>query len=198
MPELAGLDPVPAPATTRVGRRILVAAGELFYERGITAVGVDLLAEHAGTTKRTLYQRFGSKDGLIAAYLQQRAHDWQNALLSALRDPAESPGWGGLGVVFAVAERWAAANPRGCAFVNAWSELGAGESEAVDTVRAEKRWMLELFGRLLGDDALAAQIHLLYEGAQIQASILGDRAAFARAEEASRQLTGASGPDGPN
>lgn len=55
---LAPVDPV---QTTAVGQRILDAASTLFYERGITATGVDLIVEQAGTTKRTLYQRFGSK-----------------------------------------------------------------------------------------------------------------------------------------
>ena len=35
--------------------RILAAAGELFYRHGIRAVGVDAIAEAAGTNKMTLY-----------------------------------------------------------------------------------------------------------------------------------------------
>jgi hypothetical protein len=52
-------------------------ASELFYTRGIHAVGVDLIAELAGTTKKTLYDRFGSKDNLVALYLQRRFERWQ-------------------------------------------------------------------------------------------------------------------------
>ena len=36
-------------------------------------MGVDLIAETAGTTKKTLYDRFGSKDELVARYLRRRA-----------------------------------------------------------------------------------------------------------------------------
>ncbi len=57
-------------AATR--RRILEAADTLFYDRGVQAVGVDLIAEAAGVTKRTLYYHFRSKDDLIAAYLAER------------------------------------------------------------------------------------------------------------------------------
>lgn len=42
-------------------RRALAAASRLFYERGIHAVGVDLIAAEAGVTKKTLYDRFGSR-----------------------------------------------------------------------------------------------------------------------------------------
>ncbi|MDQ4084268.1 MAG: TetR/AcrR family transcriptional regulator, partial [Actinomycetota bacterium] len=49
-------------------QRILDVASELFYWRGIHAVGVDTIAAESGVTKRTLYDRFGSKDGLVVAY----------------------------------------------------------------------------------------------------------------------------------
>ena len=52
--------------------RILAVAEDLFYRHGIRAVGVDAIAEAAGTNKMTLYRHFGSKDDLVAAYLRQR------------------------------------------------------------------------------------------------------------------------------
>src|SRR6201992_4501498 len=54
--------------------RILMAAGELFYRHGIRAVGVDAIAEAAGTNKMTLYRHFAAKDELVAEYLRQSAH----------------------------------------------------------------------------------------------------------------------------
>src|ERR1700726_77263 len=53
--------------------RILAAAGELFYRHGIRAVGVESIAEAAGTNKMTLYRHFTSKDELVAEYLRQEA-----------------------------------------------------------------------------------------------------------------------------
>jgi AcrR family transcriptional regulator len=188
MLDLTDLAPVPAPRTTRVGDRLLAAASDLFYNRGITAVGVDMLAEHASTTKRTLYQRFGSKDGLIAAYLQQRAHAWQTTLLAALNDAAPSTPHDGLSVVFSTAEQWAYSNPRGCAFVNAWAELNSSRSSGVEIIAAEKRWMLDLFGRVIGRSDIAAQVHLIYEGAHVTVSTLGDRDAYKCAEMTSQCL----------
>ena len=50
---------------TRAARRVLEAAERLFYERGIHAVGVDLIAAEARVTKKTLYDRFGSKERIV-------------------------------------------------------------------------------------------------------------------------------------
>src|SRR5688572_20128592 len=51
--------------------RILIAASDLFYRQGIRAVGVDAIAEAAGTNKMTLYRHFESKDALVAEYLRR-------------------------------------------------------------------------------------------------------------------------------
>src|SRR5579859_3326006 len=50
--------------------RILAVAAELFYRHGIRAVGVEAIAEAAGTNKMTLYRHFPSKDELVAEYLR--------------------------------------------------------------------------------------------------------------------------------
>src|SRR5437870_11970786 len=50
--------------------RILSVAADLFYRHGIRAVGVESIAEAAGTNKMTLYRHFASKDELVAEYLR--------------------------------------------------------------------------------------------------------------------------------
>ena len=55
--------------------RILPAASDLFYRRGIRAVGVETIAEEAETNKMTLYRHFPSKDDLVAQYLQRLAEE---------------------------------------------------------------------------------------------------------------------------
>src|SRR6266481_8478705 len=59
--------------------RILATARELFYRRGIHAVGVDAIAEAAGTNKMTLYRHFASKDVLIAACLSELMQEFDAA-----------------------------------------------------------------------------------------------------------------------
>ena len=53
--------------------RLLAVAGDLFYRHGIRAVGVEAIAEAAGTNKMTLYRHFASKDELVAEYLRESA-----------------------------------------------------------------------------------------------------------------------------
>src|SRR5438046_7361996 len=50
--------------------RILGAADNLFREQGIRGVGVEAIAEAAGTNKMTLYRYFESKDELIAEWVR--------------------------------------------------------------------------------------------------------------------------------
>src|SRR3981189_1674882 len=54
----------------RPRERILLAARDLFHRHGIRGVGVETIAEAAGTNKMTLYRHFNSKDDLIVAYLR--------------------------------------------------------------------------------------------------------------------------------
>src|SRR5258705_5481069 len=54
----------------RPRERILLAARDLFHRHGIRGVGVETIAEAAGTNKMTLYRHFDSKDDLIVAYLR--------------------------------------------------------------------------------------------------------------------------------
>ena len=70
--------------------RVLRIAGELFYERGFHAVGVDLIIERAGVAKATLYRHFHTKDDLISAYLEEsNARFW--AWFESSVDPEAAP-----------------------------------------------------------------------------------------------------------
>jgi AcrR family transcriptional regulator len=62
-------------------RRVLVAAGRLWAERGAEQVSMDAVAEAAGVGKGTLYRRFGDRAGLAVALLDARERDLQEAVL---------------------------------------------------------------------------------------------------------------------
>ena len=64
--------PSPQERSAAARARLLAAANELFYAEGVQSVGIDRVIEHAGVAKATLYSAFGSKDGLVRAYLQAR------------------------------------------------------------------------------------------------------------------------------
>jgi AcrR family transcriptional regulator len=65
---------------TPAARRVLDVATDLFYTRGINTVGMELVAERAGVTKKTIYDRFGSKQQLVVAYLRARDTRWRDFL----------------------------------------------------------------------------------------------------------------------
>src|SRR5579859_2733969 len=99
--------------------RILAVAAELFYRHGIRAVGVESIAEAAGTNKMTLYRHFASKDELVAEYLRQEAGK-ADTYWCALEgqhpgEPlAQIRAW-----MAAMAAHAADCNERGCALANA-------------------------------------------------------------------------------
>ncbi|MFD7121363.1 TetR/AcrR family transcriptional regulator [Streptomyces sp. NPDC059922] len=152
------MSPTPEPrriTMTPGARRALEAASRLFYERGIHAVGVDLIAAEAGVTKKTLYDRFGSKDQLIVEYLAARDERWRAFLAERLAavspgaDDVRPPGVARVLAVFDASRAWMEANsPRGCGMVNAHAEIDDRTHPAYTVIAGQKTWMLELFTRL--------------------------------------------------
>lgn len=154
---------------TPAGRRIVAAAEELFYNRGITAVGVDLIAERSGVTKRTLYNQFGSKDHLVAAYLTGRDQRWRS-LVRAAADACDTP-VDAVTAPFDALRTWSRTNHRGCAFINALAELPDPSHPAHRIAANQKLWLLNLFEELATTAGcshpatLATQLLVLHEGA---------------------------------
>jgi AcrR family transcriptional regulator len=178
---------------TPAARRILDAATDLFYGHGINSVGVELIAERAGTTKKTIYDRFGSKEGLVVAYLEARARRWQ----AHVTDHLAGVGGGASGRAVAVLdalESWLEMADRGCGFVAAYAELSTSSERATVVVRAEKEWTRDLFRRLLAeggvddDGSLARQLTLVLEGAIVESTAGGSTYALDDARAAMRTL----------
>ncbi|MHA6796754.1 TetR/AcrR family transcriptional regulator [Pseudonocardia bannensis] len=174
-------------------QRILDVASELFYWRGIHAVGVDTIAAESGVTKRTLYDRFGSKDGLIVAYLEARDRRWRD-LVTARLDAVSADPVRRVLVPFDVLPEWLAPSSRGCSFVNAFAELPEPEHPGRQVVVAGKKWLRDLFRELLAEagiadpDALAVQLLSLHEGAIVCYSMADEANAAASARAAAEAL----------
>ena len=162
---------MPTQSASRPAReRLLTAATQLFYEQGIAATGVDAVLARAGVSPSTLYAHFAGKDALVAAYLEQRHHEWRAAwdgVLTELTDPRDRL----LSVFDAVARfRDRSGNRRGCAFLAAATELPAGHPGqhwlTADTALLVERLrdLAEVAGA--GRSAeLALELLLLYDGA---------------------------------
>jgi hypothetical protein len=91
-------------------------------------------------------------------------------------------------MVFDALETWMGTQRRGCAFVNAYAELGDSEHPAVPVIRAEKAWMRALFDTLTGDLEVGAHLHLLYEGTLVVLTAGANPAAAAEARRSVRTV----------
>jgi TetR/AcrR family transcriptional regulator, mexJK operon transcriptional repressor len=82
-------------ATASQQRRqdILVAGKKVFLEEGYHLASIDRIAEAAGTTKRTVYDHFGSKDDLLAEVVALASRQLTNSLPTPDALPKE-PGEG--------------------------------------------------------------------------------------------------------
>src|SRR5712671_7766520 len=139
----------PASERRSARERLLAAADELFYGEGINTVGIDRVIEHAGVAKASLYDCFGSKEGLIRAYLTAR-HEGRQKLLRDRLARYGKPRDRLLAVFDLMAEIAPATNFRGCAFIRAHAE-----AHAEDTVKAvcdrARAWLRDLFTELARD-----------------------------------------------
>jgi AcrR family transcriptional regulator len=162
--------------TPRTAReRLLRAADELFYAEGVNSVGIDRVIEHAGVAKATLYSAYGSKDGLIRAYLMLR-HDRRVERIMRHVNAAPDPRAKLLAVFDSQAELFATANWRGCPFLAA-----PGEARSCDPVSEvttlTRDWTRRLFTDLATDAglsdpaALADAMMNVYDGAIVASQL---------------------------
>jgi AcrR family transcriptional regulator len=171
-------------AGPRPRERIIDAARELFHKHGFRAVGVDAIAEAAGTNKMTLYRHFASKDDLIVECLHRFAAEadkiWTEPAMAHPGDyRAQLRAW---------LERAAACvdqDTRGCDFLNAAVELaepGHPARRVIEHFKIAYRERLVGLCRAAGAsqaELMADTMLLLFDGARV-----------------SRQSVGAEGPSG--
>ncbi len=174
--------------------KLIQTATRLFYERGITASGVDAIVASSGVSKPTLYAHFGTKHRLIAAVLDRQHQERRTSLEAHLQTRSALPAAERLLSIF----DWMAAHQRtawarGCPFVNASVELVTTEDQAAkDIIRRHKRWFRGILATLAKEAgavptaAVASQIHLLIEGANARMLTEGDLRAIEAAKQAAR------------
>jgi AcrR family transcriptional regulator len=166
--------------------RILTVASELFYRHGIKAVGVDAIAEAAGTNKMTLYRHFASKDELVAEYLrtlaQQSEAIWDRLEAEHPGDPrAQLRAW-----LEEMARHVGNCEERGCALANAAIELPEKDHPARKVIEACKcAQRARLIGlcraaALSNPELLADELFLILEGARVTAQSMGPEGPSAR------------------
>jgi AcrR family transcriptional regulator len=180
--------------------RILAVAGELFYRNGIRAVGVDAIAEAAGTNKMTLYRHFSSKDELVAEYLRQAAKgeaaSWDRLQAQHPGDPlAQLRAW-----LKDMAGHVVNRDERGCPLVNAAVELADKDHPArrvIEECKAASRARVIGLCRAAGlkePEQLADELNIMLEGARVTAQSVGADGLGARLKRMSEALIAAHAP----
>ena len=175
-------------------RLVLDAADTLFYERGISGVGMAEVRDASGVSLRRIYGLYPSKQDLVAAWLTDRHERWMRwftetvdrhitrgtdpvlAAFDALREWTRSPGY------------------RGCAFINAIAEPMEITEQHRTIVADHKRSLVRHLATLATRrqsrtpswfaDALA----VLIDGAIVQAAIFGNDRPITAARKAAARL----------
>lgn len=175
-------DPTDDPSVSpiEVRDRILATASDLFYRRGVRAVGVDLVVEKAGVAKTSLYRHFRTKDDLIAAFLRREDEDfwacWDRAAQGHETDArAELEAqleW--------IGDRVGRPGYRGCPQINVAAEFPdidhPARAVAVAHKRELRRRLKDIADRLHAKhpDDLALKLSLLINGAFVSGQIFSD------------------------
>ena len=168
------------PARPSARKRIFDTASELFYRKGVRAVGVESIAAQAETTKMSLYRNYPSKDDLVADWL--REHDekfWQTWDSMAGKYPGHARKQ--LQVAFALlAKHISEPGARGCPMANAAVEITEKDHPAKRVIEAHKAKLRTRLAELCAGTGareptlLADELFLLMEGAQVS-TVLGVR-----------------------
>jgi AcrR family transcriptional regulator len=182
--------------------RILKTARELFYRFGIHTVGVDAIAETAGTNKTTLYRHFPSKDELVAECLRESGREFETAWAEIERAHQGKPKDQLLAWLRFIAEFKLGAGERGCPLANAAVELPESNHPARRVIeefksRGRER-IVELCRRagLRDPELLADELFLLVEGARLSIQSLGPNGPAERLVEMFQSLVEAYAPAG--
>jgi len=166
--------------------RIVAAARDLFYRQGIRAVGVDAVAEAAGTNKMTLYRHFSSKDELVAECLREFAKEAEAGWDALARTHPGKPREQLRAWLRRMAEHVSSSVERGCALANAAIELPEKDHPARLVIETFKKAQRERLVRLCRDadltqpELLADELFLLLEGARVCCQSIGPEGPGAR------------------
>lgn len=160
-----------------VRERILETASNLFYAQGVRAVGVDLVVKEAGVAKTSLYRHFGTKDELIAAFLEREDLDFWSQWDRVAAEHRGEPRQELLAHLAWIGARAGRPNYRGCPQLNVAAEFPEVDHPARRVAAAHKH---ELRRRLTviadGLDVrdsreLGGQLAVLINGAFVSSQI---------------------------
>ncbi|MER9422084.1 TetR/AcrR family transcriptional regulator [Mesorhizobium sp. M0317] len=168
-----------AAAPPKAAKKILDVAYDLFYRRGIRAIGVDEIVKRAGVTKPSLYRSFPSKDELAASYLRQYDREYWERFDEAVAAHPDDPRAQLRAFLTRVGKRTQRPDYRGCGMTNAaveYPEHGHPARVVSEANKQELRHRLRAMAAAMGakdPDTLGDGLLLLIEGAYISGQLFG-------------------------
>jgi len=161
--------------------KIFDTARELFYRRGIRAVGVDEIVCEAGVTKPSLYRAFKSKDDLVAACLRESAREGQAAIQAAIAAAGPDPRKQLAALLKHYSDKLHCPEFRGCLMSNVAVELaepGHPGRAVVEDCKTEMRATLVALAKDIeaaDPEGLADGLVLIIEGAIATHHVFGSQ-----------------------
>ncbi|MET0365210.1 MAG: TetR/AcrR family transcriptional regulator [Sphingobium sp.] len=161
--------------------KIFDTAKDLFYKRGVRAVGVDEIVCEAGVTKPSLYRAYKSKDDLVAACLKESVAEGRSAIYAAIDAAGPCPRDRLRALINHHAYKISCPEFRGCAISNVAIELpepGHPGRAIVEDCKTQFRAIVSDLTRDLGicePEALADGLVLVIEGAMATHHVFGSQ-----------------------
>ncbi|MET0239664.1 MAG: TetR/AcrR family transcriptional regulator [Sphingobium sp.] len=171
----------PGESRKSAASRVFDTAKDLFYRRGIRAVGVDEIVCEAGVTKPSLYRAFKSKDDLVTACLTQNAAEGREGILAAIAAAGDDPRKRLSAVIDHHADKIRCPDYRGCPISNVAVEMpepGNPGREVLEQCKTDFRAIMVDLSRDLDvayPEALADGLLLVIEGAIATHHIFGSQ-----------------------
>lgn len=178
--------------------RILAAAADLFYRKGVHAVGVDAIIASARVAKASFYHHFRSKDDLVVAWLMSQDARWLDRVVVETERRADDAKGRLLAFFEVVAELIAEPGFRGCPYLNTAAELRnerGPASEVIAEFYGETRAYLAGLAAKAGSrspDEVGAALHVLVAGVFAATLALGDDSPAVAARGVAQTLVAAS------
>ncbi|HRQ89776.1 MAG TPA: TetR/AcrR family transcriptional regulator [Bacteroidia bacterium] len=159
--------------------RILATAGELFFQRGYSGVGINEIIEKAGTAKASFYQHYPSKEALCEAWLKS-LHEQSAIQRKELLDGPGTPREKILAYFSQLETFLLRSQFRGCPYSNTGADTVESSPGIAALIRTHKEAIRQFFRDLAAQASprcpdsceLGDRLFILYSGATSEAQNL--------------------------
>ncbi len=150
---------------------MLETVTRLFHQQGYNATGVNQIVAESGVVKSSVYQNFGSKEGIAIAYLNERHRYWFESLydhIAVKRTGRETV----LAAFDFICLMNAKEDFQGCAFLNLSSEISKENITIREVITNHKNDVRIFFQEQLKySEVNADAVYLLFEGALTESKL---------------------------